>query len=430
MAEPGEEAAQLSGRPAGSRRALFALLYAAEGAPIGLIWWALPVWMRVDGVASADIARAMSLVAWPWAVKFLWAPLVDLVRSPRFGLGGWIVVSQVAMAVTLAPLLFVDTSSQVELVIGLLVAHAVAASIQDASIDTLAILTVRDDERGAINGWMQAGLLGARGLFGGGAVLVAAQLGRGVVIGTMIALILATAAVAGRRAASAGTPPEASWDTYRDALRAMLRRRELWLGFLVASTIGAGFESLASMGGPLLIDRGASEDLAGFFFLAPAVVAMAAGALTGGRLADRIGRRLAAFACQGAAAMLVVAFGFTAWVAPPDLGPWPFVVLLALLYVSAGAATASLYAALMDLVDERVAGLQFCVFMAGINVCYVWSTRALGELLDAADVGTALMLLGAVSLAVLPTVRLLVPRGDTAGAGRYPPGDAPRNRPT
>ncbi len=390
--------------------ALFTLLYAAEGAPIGLIWWALPVWMRMDGVASADIARAMSWVAWPWALKFLWAPLVDLMRTERFGLVGWIVTSQLAMAATLTPLLFMDMVASIEVVVTLLVGHAVAASIQDASIDTLAIHTIAEERRGVLNGWMQVGLLGARGVFGGGAVLAAVHVGRDAVVGVMLFVILAVALAVRRTTRGIGVPPRTPWPTYREAISTMVKRREMWLGFFVAATVGAGFESLASMGGPLLIDRGASEDTTGFFFLAPAVVAMALGALVGGRFADRIGRRRAAMITQGLAAGLVITIGVATWRLPLAIGAGPYLALLGALYLAAGAATAALYSALMDLVDARAAGLQFCVFMAGINVCYVWSTRTLASIMEAHDLGTALTVLGGCSLAALPLINLLEPR--------------------
>ena len=87
------------------RRVLFGALYFAEGAPIGFVWWTLPVILRRAGWTKAAIGGLVGALVLPWAFKFVWAPLVDALRGPRFGFRAWIAVSQVAMAGTLLPLL-------------------------------------------------------------------------------------------------------------------------------------------------------------------------------------------------------------------------------------------------------------------------------------------------------------------------------------
>jgi len=44
---------------ANRRRVLFALLYFNEGAPIGLIWLALPALLRSDGVPVERLVRCL-----------------------------------------------------------------------------------------------------------------------------------------------------------------------------------------------------------------------------------------------------------------------------------------------------------------------------------------------------------------------------------
>ena len=55
------------------RRLLFCLLYFSEGAPMGFLWWALPVRLRESGMPGPDVAALLSLFVLPWAFKFLWA---------------------------------------------------------------------------------------------------------------------------------------------------------------------------------------------------------------------------------------------------------------------------------------------------------------------------------------------------------------------
>ncbi|MBK8269391.1 MAG: hypothetical protein IPK83_14220 [Planctomycetes bacterium] len=64
------------------RKVLFAALYASEGAPIGYLWWALPTQLKSAGVAADDIGQLAALLALPWALKVLWAPVVPI-ASPN-----------------------------------------------------------------------------------------------------------------------------------------------------------------------------------------------------------------------------------------------------------------------------------------------------------------------------------------------------------
>ena len=170
---------------------MFGALYFSEGAPVGLIWWALPVWLRAGGMAPGEIARLTALVAWPWALKFLWAPFIDGLAGRRFGIPGAILAAQGFMILSLAPLLLVGFESVDSWIVALLLVHALAASTQDAAIDTLAIHSVPASERGAVNGWMQVGMLAGRALFGGAAVLVAARVGeQAVLAGLLLAIAI------------------------------------------------------------------------------------------------------------------------------------------------------------------------------------------------------------------------------------------------
>lgn len=151
-----------------ARRAFFALLYFSEGAPIGYIWWAMPTKLRAAGMPVEKVAAVIALLTLPWAFKFLWAPAVDRLRGPRWGYRAWITVSQIAMGLTLIPLAFLSSEAFVAYSSVLLMAHAVSAATQDVAIDGLAIATIPEHERGSTTGWMQAGMLVGRAVFGGG----------------------------------------------------------------------------------------------------------------------------------------------------------------------------------------------------------------------------------------------------------------------
>jgi MFS family permease len=67
-----------------SRLALLGCLYFSQGLPFGFFTQALPVLMRKLGVSLGAIGLS-SLLALPWALKFLWAPAVDRFWIARFG---------------------------------------------------------------------------------------------------------------------------------------------------------------------------------------------------------------------------------------------------------------------------------------------------------------------------------------------------------
>jgi len=80
--------------------ALLLLLYTLQGVPMGLSG-SLPMLFQERGVTTMEQA-VFSTVAYPFAFKLLWAPLVDSVYIPKFGRRKtWIVPAQTAIGVLL-----------------------------------------------------------------------------------------------------------------------------------------------------------------------------------------------------------------------------------------------------------------------------------------------------------------------------------------
>jgi MFS transporter, PAT family, beta-lactamase induction signal transducer AmpG len=173
-----------------SRTAIFTLLYASEGAPIGFIWWALPTLLRTADVPVADITALTAVLVLPWVLKFLWAPAIDALRGPRWGYRAWIIAAQVTMAAALVPLVWIDPATDFGAWRALLLIHAVAAATQDIAIDALVIGSVAPQNRGRLNGAMQAGMLVGRSLFGGGVLLLGTVWGLPGIIAALIAWII------------------------------------------------------------------------------------------------------------------------------------------------------------------------------------------------------------------------------------------------
>jgi len=398
--------AGLLGHPLG-RRLLFASLYLSEGAPIGFIWWALPVELRNHGVPAATIAKISSGLTLVWGFKFLWAPLIDVLRSPRWGRRHWIIVSQIGMGLALLPLMFLDLHDDLAVIIAILLVHALLATIQDAAIDSMAIANVSEHERGRINGWMQMGMLLGRGAFGGLSLWVASWIGQtGQVLALVVVIWWSTTLVI------FGVPMESSErvdpdfgsrvTSFARAIGGAVRRRATWIGMAIALVAGASFEAAGGLAGSMLVDAGFSRERIGGFYALPVIVVTAAGALLGGFLSDRAGhRRIVILSLLATAPVAASAW----WGVSATSGSWLSLAHLGLMYLGIGMLTASSYALLMDLTDRRIGATQFSAFMGATNLCESWVMWLAGAILSAGLGYTmALVIPAAVSLAAIPLV--------------------------
>jgi MFS transporter, PAT family, beta-lactamase induction signal transducer AmpG len=83
------------------RLAVAALVGFASGLPLALTGQAMQAWLTAEGVSVATIGL-LSIVGLPYTFKFLWAPLMDRFELPWLGRRrGWIVATQLALAVML-----------------------------------------------------------------------------------------------------------------------------------------------------------------------------------------------------------------------------------------------------------------------------------------------------------------------------------------
>jgi MFS transporter, PAT family, beta-lactamase induction signal transducer AmpG len=384
---------------------LFALLYASEGAPIGFIWWALPTILRAAGVPLVDITGLTALLVLPWAFKFAWAPLVDALRSRRWGFRAWIFSAQFTMGLALLPLLWLDPVREFAAWRGLLLVHALAAATQDVAIDALAIRTVPVESRGWLNGTMQAGMLVGRSLFGGGVLLLLASFGRAWIVGALMAWIwLALLILPWVAEPSADGSVADRLREFSRHLAAAGRTASTWWGLAFALTSAAAFEATGQLAGPFLVDRGVAVGTVGLFFGVFVVAATLAGGLVGGLLADRRGHaRMCAIFLAGFVFMIL-------GLAVADRAGSSTFVLLAWLtgmYLFVGLFTAASYALFMDLTDPRLGGTQFSAFMSATNGCESWSAWSGGRLAGAFGYPVAFVTMSAVSLVTLPILAFL-----------------------
>lgn len=110
---------------------------------------AFQAWMTTEGVDLTTIGL-FSLVALPYSLKFIWAPLVDRYIPPVLGRRrGWILLMQIALLISIAFMAFRDpqTGKQLLVINALLIAFFSAT--QDVAVDAYRTDVLEEKEMGA-----------------------------------------------------------------------------------------------------------------------------------------------------------------------------------------------------------------------------------------------------------------------------------------
>jgi predicted MFS family arabinose efflux permease len=291
---------------------LLASLYLSQGLPYGFFTQALPALLRHHKVSLAVIGLT-SLLGVTWACKFLWAPLVDLVGSNRFGYRkSWIVPLQIAAAVLLLCTSWLDPGQALLLIVGIAFLSNVLAATQDVATDALAIDLLTPAERGAGNGIQIAGYrIGM--IIGGGVLLIVFErfgwantfLSLGLIL--LLGVIPISLYREPRRCVPQhSTPlmwscPHMVWDAFQQPYMG------LWL--IVLLTYKAGDALGSAMLRPFLIDRGLQLADIGWMLGTVGFSAGLLGAIVGGSVINRLGRTtsLVVFGLMHALSMLLYA---------------------------------------------------------------------------------------------------------------------------
>lgn len=406
----------------GPKLLLLGSLYLAQGLPFGFFTQALPVVLREMGTSLQDIGLA-SLLALPWALKFLWAPVVDRTGTRR----RWILGLQlcaIALAVVLALANPEGAAGAWVLVVAVLLTNLVAAT-QDVATDGLAVTLLTHRERGLGNG-VQVGGYRVGMILGGGLLLVLFDhlgwaptlLGMAVLLALSTVPLWRTPPEALPRAESAPTahsaptthpdpaahtapatppaPPSSnpwSWVQIRGALP--------FAAVLVAFKVG---DYLAGgMLRPFLVDLGLSKTDIGLLLGTGGFVAGLVGALVGGALVAPLGRvrALVLFGllqASGVAAYAVIVAG-----AHTGAPLWAATIYE---HFVGGLATAALFTSMMDACRTESAGTDYTLQASIVVIASLGAATLSGVVAEAIGypalfrLGAALALLGPLLAAV------------------------------
>ncbi|MGE0713424.1 MAG: MFS transporter [Planctomycetota bacterium] len=352
---------------------LLTSLYFAQGLPFGFFTQALPVLLREQGVSLTKIGLS-SLLALPWALKFLWAPLVDRHGDRR----RWILgLNALGVALLCALAFFPPDLSLAPLLVAVALTNLVAAT-QDVAADGLAVDVLAPEERGWGNGIQVAGYRAGM-ILGGGVILAAFPL-----LGWRLALwVLAVGlALTSVPVYLTREPPRAAPPQERSLLLAALRRPgvPLWLlllgGFKAGDALGAG------MLRPYLVDRGLSLPEIGAMLGIVGFVAGLLGALAGGGGVSLLGRRRALLAFGLLQASGMAAWGVCAWLGEvvPIEALW---AVCGYEHFAGGTATAALFTVMMDSCEAEQAATDYTLQACAVVIATGAAASLGGALADA-----------------------------------------------
>jgi len=389
------------------RLAAFFLLYLTEGIPAGFTATAIATQMRRQGLDPAAIGVFIATLYLPWAVKWAFGPVVDVFSSDRWGRRrAWILFTQAMMAGSLLVAMPIDLKLQIGLFTTVMLVHNFFAATQDVAIDSLAVNTLRDDERGLANGLMFAGNYIGNAAGGAGVLLLTPVIGfrsTFLVVAGLIALVTILVPLPMReakgppRTARTGLPLAAVGrelaQFVRGAGQAFVGSRAAFLAiFLALLPMGAYALSL-SLQSNLAVELGLSDTQIGILGLWSTAI-LASFCVLGGWLSDRFGRRrtLAVFIFGTTIPTFAMAYAMQhhGWILPvsptePGRPPVPpelvhtFWALVLAYSVFQGLMYGVGTAIYMDVTTPAVAATQFTAYMALCNLVYSYTSNWQGH---------------------------------------------------
>jgi MFS family permease len=392
------------------RLSLLAALYLCQGLPFGFFTQALPVLLREQRLSLGAIGLT-SLLAVPWALKFVWAPLIDRYGSRR----AWLLSLQSLSAVTLLVAGLLDPTSALPAILVIILLTNLLSSTQDIATDALAVDLLPFEERGLGNGIQVAGYRAGM-IVGGGALLIAFDtLGWQMTFWLMAAILgVATLPVLLSPAARAPRTPithqkntkedKSSWRGFF-----VIPNQHAWLGALVLYKLGDALGQ--GMLRPFMHDLHMSLADVGKILGVAGFSAGLIGAMLGGWGVERLGRARALTTFGLLQSLAVGLYALPAWLGAAHPHAHTAMWSAAMLeHLTGGMATAALFTWIMDRCRPDHAGadytLQACVVVIATGAAQATS----GFIAQRIGWPAHFLLSGILSLVGLVLVAAILPR--------------------
>lgn len=414
----------------------------SSGLPAPMVFANLSIWLRDAGVSRTDIGL-FALAATPYAINFLWAPLVDRMRLPfftaRFGRRrGWALFTQLLLIVAIVVL------AQAQPTVNL---YAVALSVlfvtfmsatQDIVIDAYRVDILDPDQYGAgsavaIWGWHLGGTL----VGGAGGLLLAQAFGWNTAY-----LVLAAGILVGMTAILLSPepqyrPPADTVEHEQRAVAALARIAWLrgWMGgvasWLYVAVVAPFAEFMRRRGwvlilffivffkfGDALLGRmsGVFYRELGFDYAQIAEVmklygflANGIGVLVGGVLAARLGVFRALLVAGALAALTNLTYS---WLAVSGQDWNVFIIAVVSDNFAMGLSSVAFVAYVSSLCNVAYTATQYALLASAGNIARIWLSASSGWMVDSLDGNWAVffLLTALIAMLALPLVVVMMRR--------------------
>jgi PAT family beta-lactamase induction signal transducer AmpG len=410
----------------------FGALYFAQGVPWGFVSVAYLTYLTDRGLSNTEVGAALGLAYLPWSFKVFWGPIIDRYPSARFGRRRpFIIGAELLMGLTLLLMAPLFAKGDLPLIKNLVFLHNTFAALQDVSVDALAVDLLPEHERARANGVMWACKVGGSMVGGGGSMLLIKRIGWSPILLAMTALLWGitllvllirerppgedeAAAKAVKRDFAWGGPGLVGW---LNSVAEAWHLKDLWRSFafptalvavLIAFVTPAGYALTTPVFSRLLrADLKLSEEMIGIVNSVVPNAAGVLGALIGGLIADRVGKRkvTGAFMALIAVALAVFALLPQHWSSKPFLIAW--VAFYQIAVTGYNTATLGFF---MRLSNPVVGATNFALYMAATNLAYRITAEAGGWLADQRGVVTVFGVAAAIQLVTIGLLPLCDPR--------------------
>ena len=238
-------------------------LYFAMGLPFVVLNMVAAVMYKDMGVSDGQIAFWTSLIMWPWTIKFLWSPFLELYRTKKF----WVVATQLASGVLLGlAALALHLPSFFAATVALLAIVAFSGATHDIAADGVYMSELNATDQAKYIGWQGAFYNLAKLIATGGFVWLAGWLMERfssgdaaatdvsvrswtIILSLLTALLLALGFYhirylpTGGSSASCTRTSSDVWRNLREVVASFFSKKHIWyyISFIILYRLGEGF---------------------------------------------------------------------------------------------------------------------------------------------------------------------------------------------
>lgn len=407
----------------GNRRFLCLIgLSFSSGLPLALTRSTLQAWLVSEKV-DLSIVGVFSLVGLPYALKVFWAPLMDRFNPPWLGgRRGWIISTQVLLAVAILLLGHSSPSSFPALVGFAALTTAFLSASQDIAIDGYRADVLRDKELGAGGATVVVGYRSALLISGALALILSDHISWRNVYTLMAAIMFVNSifTLAAPEPETKVVSPKSLKDAVLEPLTGFFKRSGAIEMLLFIMVYKLGCVIAGAMTTPFLLNIGFSRSDVGLAYKAFGLISTVTGALVGAGIISRIGINRSLWIFGFLQAVSNFSFAGLALIGKS----YPVMIAsIGLENICGGMGDAALFAFMISLCEKRFTVTQYALLT---------SFMAVAGVIAGAPTGVAAQALGwpvFFSLSVLgglPGILLLTRFAPWNGRGRAALTDAER----